>query len=57
VVYFGQIEEENRKITIQITVNVETPLTGYSTEVNRENKFETLIKYYGIIGYNCNTLS
>jgi len=57
VVYFGQIEQENRKTTIQITVNVEPPLTGYSIEVNKENKFETLIKYYGIRRYNYNTLN
>ena len=41
------IREEKRKTTIQITVNVERTRAEYSSEVNREDKVEILIKHYG----------
>jgi hypothetical protein len=46
VVYFRGIKEEKRKTTIQITVNVERTRVEYSSEVNREDEVEILIKYY-----------
>ncbi len=47
MVYFREFEEENRKTTIQMTVNVERPPIGYSSRVNIKYKVEILIKYYG----------
>jgi hypothetical protein len=47
VVYFRDFEEENRKTTIQMTVNVEEIQAGYSSIVNLKDKVEILIKYYG----------
>jgi hypothetical protein len=34
VVYFREFEEENRKTTIQMTVNVEKTQAGYSSKVD-----------------------
>jgi len=47
VVYFTEFEEENRKTTIQMTVNVEKIQAGYSSGVYLKDKVEMLIKYYG----------
>jgi hypothetical protein len=46
VVYFREIKEEKRKTTIQMTVNVERVLAGYSSRVSIKNKFEILIRGY-----------
>ena len=46
MVYFREFEEENRKTTIQMTVNVERTQAGYSSGVNLKDKVEILIKYY-----------
>lgn len=47
MVYFRGIKEEKRKTTIQMTVNVERTRAEYSSEVNREDEVEILIKHYG----------
>lgn len=47
MVYFREIREEKRKTTIQMTVNVERTRTEYSSEVNKEEDLEILIKHYG----------
>ena len=46
MVYFREIEEEKRKTTIQITVNVERTQAGDSSGVNIKDKVEILIKDY-----------
>lgn len=48
MVNFSEFEEENRKTTIQMTVNVERTQAGYSSGVESKDKVEILIQYYRI---------
>jgi hypothetical protein len=46
VVNFSEFEGEKRKLTIQMTLNVERTHARYSPGVNEKDKVEVLIKYY-----------
>ena len=49
MVNFSEFEEENRKTTIQMTVNVERTQAGYSSGVESKDKVEILIQYYSVL--------